>query len=162
MPTTTYTPLANVTLSSSTATVTFSSIVQSFRDIIAVASVKGAEGKIRISVNSVGSYLYHGVLMEADGGTAASNYGSDGYVLIGRNNSGIRNDVYTNIICNFNEYSVSGKHKPIIFRAGSNLSGVFAGNYRVATSSTISSIIFQLENGNFDAGSTFELFGVNA
>lgn len=161
MPTPTYTPLANVSLTSATATVTFSSINQSFRDIVAVANIKGAEGKIWVSINAVGGYAYQGVAMESNGSTANSTYGGDSYIQIGRNLSGARTDTPTVLTMNFLDYS-SGKNTPVLYRASNALSGIFAGSYRVMSNNAITSIIFQLESGNFSAGSTFAIYGVSA
>jgi hypothetical protein len=164
MPTPTYTPLGNITLSGNAATVTFSSISQIYRDVIAVASVKGADGeKIRVSINVPGGYLYNGVVSENQNGSPYASYSdSDGYVLVGRNFSGIRSDTFTSLILNFNDYSVTDKNKPILYRAGNAISGIFAGSYRVVSNNAITSIIFQLEGGNFTAGSSFAIYGVVA
>lgn len=163
MPTPTYTPLANTTLTGSSATVTFSSINQSYRDIIATANVKGADGeKIRVSVNSVGSYLYGGIVMEANGSSYTSSAGDDGYVLIGRSYSPMRSDNFSVVTLNFMDYSQTNKHKSILYRTSNSLQGVFAGAYRAQTNTAVSSIIFQLEGGSFAAGSTFAIYGVTA
>ena len=73
MPTPTYTPLANVTLASTTSTVTFSSIPATYRDLLVVAQcgvVGPATENLQLSLNNdTTNANYAAVQMSGDGST---------------------------------------------------------------------------------------------
>jgi hypothetical protein len=169
MPTPTYTPLATVTLGSSASSVTFSNIPATYRDLIFV--VNGSS-----SANS-----YVSARFNSDSGT---NYG---YVaMIGANtvysNSATHDQLYLSdnaqkanalyqIQLSVMDYSATDKHKTALTRTSSQTaiasgpvetSAVYASAHRWANTSVITSVIFNNLSGNFNAGSTFNLFGVIA
>jgi hypothetical protein len=162
MPTPTYTPLATVTLGSATASVTFSSIPATYRDLILVTDYKTS-----VASNSLLRF----------NGDSGSNYP---YVQMGSNSSGIEtyagtvNALYLNVnstqvekqtttILSVMDYSATDKHKTNLLRnSGQNGDVVWAYAVRWANTAAISTMALTLTTGNYSAGSTFSLYGVIA
>jgi hypothetical protein len=169
MPTNTYTPLATVTLSSAAATVTFSSIPGTYRDLILEmnhrvdSSATAADSFFRFNGDTGNNYNH--VFMSGNGSTTSSS-------------SGTRTYLETNIddTVNFSrnqlqifDYAQTDKHKSGLMSEGLASFAVFRRAFRWASTSAITSISItaadRLGSGtpdNFAAGSTFSLYGVIA
>ena len=162
MATPTYDLLNSVTLSSSASSVTFSSIDQSYRDLVLVAEGKMPGNDFLTyqlnGVTSTGFYAYVGMWEEGFGPT--SNANSASFNRFFTNRSGRTN---TSCIIQIMDYSATDKHKTCLNSSfwGSAEVGRFAD--RFVSTSAITSVSFQ-ENGgaNLLAGSTFYLYGVAA
>ena len=164
MATPTHIPLATITLSSASASVTFSNISQDFGDLI-------------VSVNA-GSTNSNGMAVDLtfNGDTTTSNYS---YVVILGNgttaSSGINSSdaqiaqagdtAKSTTLINVMDYSATDKHKISVSRTGlfrsaaSTLTMAYAHKY--ASNSAITSLTLQdLGGASFDSGSTFTLYGV--
>jgi hypothetical protein len=159
MPTSTYVALATTTLASATATVTFSSIPATYRDLILVF-----EGK--------SSSTLENTYIQLNGDATAGNYP---YVLMLGTGSSAISAAYTartwgeadttggNMIYQFMDYSATDKHKTVLFRTNRSAGGVTAQAGRWANSSAITSIALQMGvSQNFAVGSTFSLYGIEA
>ena len=167
MGTVTYTPIASQTLTSSAASVTFSSIPQDYRDLVVVTNGRGTTTSYTVmAVAFNGSSTgYEFVAMYGDGSATAS-YTESATVIsanqIARSNS--TSGYFTPVIFNIMDYSATDKHKSVLLRnsgTGTNMI-VLAGAGRWANTSAITSMTFYPGNGNFETGSTFELFGIAA
>jgi hypothetical protein len=154
MPTPTYTPLATVTLGASASSVTFSSIPDTYRDlIVAVAHSKSALTSYTLRFNGdTTSGNYTGVYMAGDGVTAFSGTGNT--VGFG--------DSLTSQIFQIMDYSATDKHKTHLLRHNRSQSQVVAFALRWANTAAITSMAFTTPTGTFSAGSTFSLYGVIA
>lgn len=172
MPTPTYTPLANLTLGSSAATVTFSSINTSlYRDLVLVTSITSSD--------ATGAYTY--LWLNSDSGenysfVSAWGNGSSGYsaastaTSVGTITSGNPPHSTSNreiATYNIMDYSATDKHKTVLIRSSSAsvLTGMAA--YRWASTSAVNSLSLFTRNGysqsqDFLAGSTFALYGIAA
>lgn len=157
MATPTYDLLDSVTLSSSASSVTFSSIDQSYRDLVLVAEAKFSASDylgFRLNGDTGSNYSYVG--MYGTGSAAGSQSGTF--------SAAFANGFYgsTNVlgIIQIMDYTATDKHKPILTRG--NHSGVVnAWAQRYASTSAITSIQFyEIDGGNLLAGSTFYLYGV--
>ena len=158
-----YTALANVTLGSSSSGVTFSSINQGYRDLVAIIQVKSTTGFQSTFMNQyVNDFPF--VEMRGSGSTAASSSGSQ---------SGLRisDHLYYNNLefmiakIQIFDYSTTDKHKPGLLQGnfeGSAGPGVEAIAFRSASTSAITSLSFTPSVNEFAAGSTFALYGVSA
>lgn len=160
MPTPTYTPLANLTLSSTAATVTFSSISQLYKDLVLVINAKnntGATG-LRARFNNDSGANYSFVLMDGDGTTAASATAS-GQTLLSIGSNATSDTVN---ILNIMDYSATDKHKTVLVRAnGASLSTAAFADRWASTSAITSIVVFPAAN-SFASGSTFALYGIAA
>lgn len=163
MPTPTYTPLANVTLGSSAASVTFSSISGSYRDLVFVFNgSKTTSGAISVGLqfNSDTGSNYSNVFMYGDGSSVQTGASTSTMIFTGRV-AGVNNigDGVTSIM----DYSATDKHKSVISRGNAvtdNITIAYAGRW--ANTAAITSIKAIIENGSgsFAVGSTFALYGI--
>jgi len=159
----TYEPIATQTLSSAAATVTFSSISQSYTDLILVATGNTSTG--------VGLYMRVGAANTIDTG---SNYsvirlygysgGADSDELNGLDfwyvSTGAFNDA--NTILNLQNYSNTTTYKTFISRQNSPTAWVNSSAGLWRSTSAINKIELYLPSGNISAGSTFTLYGIKA
>lgn len=166
---TTYTPLATTTLGSATATVTFSSIPQTYTDLIIAMSLPSVGGGnngdgLRFQINGDTATNYSATYISNSGSTAGSTKESSqtrgrvGFVTQTTGNIG-------SAIAHFQNYSNTSTYKSVIGRCG-NLNTnadaqVFAGVSTWRSTAAINQIVFSLSsNSNFVAGTTFSVYGV--
>lgn len=160
MPTATYTPLANITLGSSASSVTFSSIPNTYRDLVVVVRVNGLGGD-PASRNA-------SVLLNGTRGVQVWVYGASGVVASGTESLDVTLPFgnYRNYaIMNIMDYSATDKHKTILTRAGSpnNVEWIMVG--RTTTTSAVTSVELLSPDSGADvwiSGSTFALYGIVA
>lgn len=158
-----YTALANVTLGSNATTVTFSSISQSFRDLVLVGQVQHNSGASPLfgRINGLSTGIYQTVRMSGDGSSTSSS--ATGLVssldfAVGNNLIGTSlNNIFT---IQYMDYSATNKQKSILVRAGRDDFMVMATAGRAADTNAITSLNLFI-NGQFVAGSTFSLYGVS-
>jgi len=160
MPTPTYTPLAEITLSSSAASVTFSSISQAYRDLVLVVSAAGTTtGNLQIRVNGDSGSNYSYVGMSGSGTTTYSYSGTTTYAYI---NYSTYMNTTPGFMCklDFQDYSATDKHKAILLRSDDARAGSEAHTVRWANTAAITSIACITTATAFAAGSTFSLYGI--
>lgn len=161
-----WTPLANITLSGSASTVTFSSISGSYRDLVVVSFINTATGSgyFRIRFNSDTGNNYNRVNASGDGAGSLSSYATTSangltlaeYALMG---ASYRPQFITHIL----DYSATDKHKTVISRGDNAATGTEMICGRWANTAAITTIQLLDQSGNsFAAGSTFALYGVSA
>lgn len=161
MPTPTYTPLANLTLSSTATTVTFSSLTsyRDYRIVVQTQSGSGDSSEIGYRFNSDTGSNYNRVFMLGDGSSAASYTGTNQTSLqVGYLNPG----GLTNNIVDILDANTTDKHKSVLSRNNMAHAYTFAFAGRWASTSAITSITLSPLFGNFASGSTFALYGVAA
>jgi hypothetical protein len=159
MATATYTPLANLTLSSTVTTVTFSGISQAYKDLILITNVVGNSGAQNIVlINNDSGSNYNTVYISGDNSAVQSNYESNATRIMGWGAAGA---VPTNLITHFQDYSATDKHKTIVrrFTRSDTFSTYLLGRW--ASNSAITSFTLG-PAGSWTAGSTFALYGVSA
>jgi hypothetical protein len=157
-----YVPLANVTLGSNTSNVTFSSINQTYRDLIFVlqASCTGSSAA-GFQINSDGSNNYFMMGIAGWSGDFRTDaYNSQPRVSL-TNGTSMSTTVWTNII-QFSDYSTSGSHKGGFYRANNTSDRTIASSFRWGSTSAITTVTFQGNNFPFAAGSTFALYGISS
>lgn len=157
----TYMPLANLTLGSAQSSVTFSSISQTYRDLVLVVTGKrnssgSGPASLVINLNGDTGSNYSNVLMyESPGSVSASGQTSLNYM------GGVAEDDFGSNIIQFLDYSATDKHKCVLGRWGNNgaNSQERSAAGRWASTSAITSITMTPSLG-FTAGSTFALYGI--
>lgn len=159
------TPLANLTLGSSATSMTFSSIVGTYRDLLLVCTFTNATADgdyIAVKINSDTGSNYNSVTMLGNGSTASSaNYSSStyGWLTVGGGFDTGRGQLHTT----FFDYAQTNKHKNYISRNGTAARGVEAIASRWASTSAITSLnIYSVNGWSFATGSTFALYGISA
>ena len=163
MATPTYDLIDSVTLSSSASSVTFSSIDQSYRDLVLIVEALGnasSAANVRVTFNSDSGSNYPYVGMSGNGSTAISFSGTSTSI------SGFGSDGTTKVLSSFQilDYSVTDKHKPVLVRVNRPDLVVQARAARWANTSAITTVTItdNLANDGYAAGSTFYLWGVSA
>lgn len=156
-----YVPLANVTLGSNASTVTFSSISQSYRDLVFVfsATTTGtAFSRMRINGDTGANYFW--VTLTGNGADPSSQGGNGGSnIPLPVNGTMESTTRWTNII-HIMDYSTTNKHKSGIQRADQATERTAGVAFRWGSTSAITSVEFAGNNNPFVAGSTFALYGI--
>lgn len=158
------TPLANLTLGANQTTVTFSSIVGTYRDLLLVIQ-GGPASSASISVKANGNASgYSYVTFEGNGTSLYSAVNSstqyeDSY-NVHVEYAGTNETVYE---LHFFDYARTDKHKSALFKIGSY--GAALGLYaeRWASTSAITSLDLTHSGAiSWRSGTTFSLYGVSA
>jgi hypothetical protein len=163
----TYEPIATSTLGSAVVSFTFSSIPQTYTDLVLVCNLKASASPTYMSVRYNGDTgsNYSRVGLTGNGSSASSELRSN-RTSFEADMGGAQTDTdfrYVNIF-NLMNYSNTTTNKTVINRANNASSGVDAivGLYR--STSAISSITLATHNGSntWSIGSTFTLYGIKA
>ena len=159
-PVNTYIPIATVSLASATATVTFSSLPDSYRDLILIieGTLTSGEGELTAIVNGDSGANYSRVWMGGDGNSAFSGSAASetvlkfGYFGNGRHSS----------VTHFMDYSATDKHKTVLNRSNTPTASVFGWASRWANTAAITSLAIDTGSaGSFAIGTTLSIYGVN-
>jgi hypothetical protein len=163
----TYTPIATQTLSSSATSVTFSSIPQTYTDLVlicdmAYTSTSTTYQGFRVGNGSADSGAnYSGTWLRGSGSavTSGNQTGLTYYNLLSNATGTTRVQTITNI---FN-YSNTTTYKSEITRTVDQANGPFASVYLWRNTAAINTVqVLDLFGLNFAAGSTFTLYGIAA
>lgn len=166
MATPTMIPLANLTLGSNQANVTFSNISQNYRDLILIFNGTNAvaNGSLIFNFNGDGSSTYVSTYIVGIGSGSGSAGGTTyaGGAMVGWLSAlTIGNQAVARL--NILDYSANDKHKTVLMRADTPAQMTEAAVTRWPSNAPISTItIGNNLGGQIAAGSTFELFGVIA
>lgn len=167
MPTTTYEPIASTILAATSATVTFSSIPQTYTDLILVCNVAGnLNNDPTLRVNGDTGTTYSVTHLTSNGSSLAGyRYGSQ--TSFGLNYFGGDQTVLgTNArIIYIDDYANTSKYKGLTCTAGHNASTdgltISVGQWR--SNSAITSITFLAGSGKtLSVGSQLNLYGIKA
>lgn len=164
MPTPTYTPLAEITLASNTTGVTFSSISQSYRDLIVTfnGSMAGSgTSSVCFRYNSDSGSNYSTVWMVGDGTSALSGSSTTTLgALVGfyaSHATGLRHVGKMSVM----DYSATDRHKTTLIRDDSPSTETETQVNRWANTAAINTVyIFANASGSLAAGSTITLYGI--
>jgi hypothetical protein len=164
---TTYEPISTTTLSAGTASVTFSSIPQTYTDLVLVVNAKssGASGSnptFLINSDSGSNYSYSYIY--GDGTTAGTfRLASNTKGILGLYSGNLQSGNFSyNSITHFMNYSNTSINKSVLSRSNdANLATEFGINLYRSTSA-ITSITAQIATVTFTSGSTFTLYGIKA
>lgn len=154
-----YVPLANITVSVAAATITVSSISQSYRDLILVGSpIFTASGSTTFRFNNDSGSNYDAVLMVGNGSTVSSptNPGTN----IQTWNNPQSSSVVMQFVFQVMDYSATDKHKSVLMREDSAVGVTAATAARWASTSAVTTLTIASSNLTFAAGSTFSLYGI--
>lgn len=162
----TYTPIATQTLASATTTVTFSSIPQTYTDLVLVSNSKNASGgdsgltlKFNTDTSTSGTN-YSSTFLYGDGSAASSNRHTNyPYIIVNRSSP----SYMSNGIAHIMNYANTTTNKTIISRGNSNNYVIAYACLWRATPQAITTITIGNEsNVNFTVDSTFTLYGIAA
>jgi hypothetical protein len=156
-----YTPLANITLSSSASSVTISSITAGYRDLVIVLTGEGGNGDFypRLRFNGDTASNYSGVFARGDGSATFTYASTENGLETGSIYASISDSVQ--ITWNIMDFSATDKHKSVLVRGdrANQMTTMFAGRW--ASTSAITSIQLFSSNGNtLAAGTTLAVYGI--
>jgi hypothetical protein len=160
----TYEPIESKVLGTAVSTVTFSSIPQSYTDLVLVFSGNAASGSIdsvpmRFNGDTATNYSYQ--IFDGSGSSASAGRASNATFI--STSLVIGSEVSNNIWHIFN-YSNATTFKTIIGRA--NVAGSYirigGGMWRKTPEAITSVTVFHAGSVNFVVGSTFTLYGIKA
>jgi hypothetical protein len=162
------TALANITLQSVSAQVTFSGIPSSFRDLVVVLNGTPADTSypvhaLRFNGDTSNNYAYVG-MTGSGSAAAAGNNNSLAYASLGQA-YGIGPATSSNFstIAHIMDYSATDKRKTMLVRNNVSGTGVEAQAVRWANTAAITSITVITSGGaGFAAGTNVSLYGVIA
>jgi hypothetical protein len=151
-----FTVLGNQVLSTSAASVTFSSIPGGYKDLVihVDASNSGAEDFLMTLNSDTTNANYSNVRMRGNGSTTYSNSQTNRQIA-----TIFTDPSYAQI--QLMDYSATDKHTTALSRSGLASSQVWAYAWRWANTAAVTSIQLSPGAGTLAAGSTFRLLGVN-
>lgn len=158
----TYEPIATQTLGSAAASVTFSSIPQTYTDIVAVVKANDSNGYLLVRFNSDSTALYSRTYVTGNGTSASSARGTgetQGYTTAGTTTN------LTNIgQLNIMNYSNTTTFKTFLGRETlpSGAAQATVGLYRSTSAITTVSFLSPSATATIAAGSIFTLYGIKA
>jgi len=162
----TYEPISTTTLGSAAASVTFSSIPQTYTDLVLIASTQpsSASGYLGyIKLNNDSSSLYSETLLYGTGSSAGSARESNrtlGYT--GNWTTANSTSSFTVFQIHFMNYANTNTYKTYIARSSDAEKEVNATVNLYRSTSAITEIVFSVNTGNLVAGSVFTLYGIKA
>ena len=158
MPTATYIPLANRTLTSGAASITFANIPGTYRDLILVmAGGSSSNQSIWLQFNGDTGSNYPWVYMAGNGSSAFSGSSTSSGLFVGSS----LNDNNNNFISEILDYSVTDKQKTVLSRDNNTSGQVLRIAGRWANTAAITQIRI-LGNGshNLNSGFSAALYGI--
>jgi hypothetical protein len=163
MPTATYIALANVTLSTSDSSITFSSIPTNgtYRDLVVIITgntTANADINIRLNGDSGANYSF--IYVGGSGSGSGSTSSASGQTAIVLDAYFWRSTEISTCIAHIMDYSATDKHKTIISRNNVVGGGTDAFINRYASTSAISSLEVRNPAQSFASGTTITLFGI--
>ena len=155
----TYTPIASITLGAAAPSVTFSSIPQTYTDLVLVTNtISPSDGSaITLQFNSDTATNYSTTFVYGNGTSAISaRTTSSTSIYVGRSFT-----EFSPGITNIMNYSNSTTNKTVLSRgnAAGSLTILYAGLWR-STSAVTSINLSNQGSVNFSIGSTFNLYGI--
>lgn len=165
--TTTMTAISTSTLGSSVSTLTFSSIPQTYTDLVLVCywGTTITNGSVlNIQINGTNTASSYTRLLDS-GGSISTTYidGSENNLVVAYQNS---ENTFGSCTVNFLSYTNTNMHKHTLVHYESRNATRFPNfgliTNRSATTSPITSLVLFSAGGNLLSGSTFSLYGIKA
>ena len=165
----TYEPIATQTLGSATSTVTFSSILATYTDLILVVNFgfSGGNQTITIQFNGDAGSNYSFTELYGSGTAAGSGRSSNQASIYSGLQVAPSTSLDNNFIMHIQNYSNTTTYKTTISRENAVTSGTYPGTNTMVglwrSTSAISSLTMVPSNGvNFLAGSSLTLYGIKS
>ena len=160
-----YEVISTQTLGSAVTTVTFSSIPQTYTDLVLVCSTKPSSSAYLgyIKLNNDATSLYSETLLYGTGsvaGSARESNRTSGYVS--NWTTANSTSLFTVFQIHFMNYANTSIYKTYIARSSDAGTEVNASVNLYRSTSAITQIAFSVNTGNLDIGSTFTLYGIKA
>lgn len=166
--TATYSLINSTTLGSAQSSVTFSSIPGTYIDLVLVTNLKVTSGaqEVTVKINNDTGSNYSLTNLRGDGSTAASLRRSS--QTVGNISKEISPSTAMEFVSvsNFLDYSNTTTYKTWLSRNNRASSATYPGAEALVglwrSTSAITELVIGITGGNFDIGSTFKLYGIEA
>lgn len=164
----TYEPIETRTISTASAAVVFSSIPQTYTDLVVTVDSRFTESAGRwlgVRCNGDSNSNYYSIYFGGTGSSPFTAHFADTALRLG---NGSASGARSNVIAHIADYTNTTNYKPSISRASTNEYTIsYASSWRGASGSpqAITSLTFVCDDagGNlFLAGSTFTIYGIKA
>jgi hypothetical protein len=173
----TYEPIATTTLGSAAANISFTSISQTYTDLVIVASVRGTTGNHlyarwgNSAYDSGTNYSNTAMYARRNGTNTAEEFGSErnsnfSYARLTPFTYGVPSAASTfgTTIINIQNYANTTTYKTALARASTTGNVAYAGTETTVvlwrSTSAINQIQFSLPSGNLEIGTTITLYGI--
>jgi len=156
----TYTPIASVTATGSSTVISFTSIPQTYTDLVVVFTGFATTGNFYIRVNSDSSAVYSQTDIRGNGTVAGSSRETaQSNVYIGDYISDPISTI-SNAVMHFNNYANTTTFKTFLLRGNNSakFTGLTAGLWR--STAAITGISVHSSGANFDSTSVATLYGI--
>lgn len=165
MPTPTYEAIATFQLTANTASVTFSSIPQTYTDLILVGDVSsGSNAQIRITnINAAVAYEALAIRTTTSSATTAVVTSETELLTAGGSSGSVGATTISSVRIEFFNYSLTGtsRRKPILYRIGRSGSAQAMGTGVIQQATVgITQFTLSVAGTQFAAGSSLTLYGV--
>jgi hypothetical protein len=159
----TYTLIDGVNVSgTSTASITFSSIPQTYTDLVVVANCSGPSGDPFVRLNGDTGANYSDTWVEGrSSGAVSGRYTNRNFFYFGYEGT-TRASIKMSSIFNIEDYSNTTTFKTSIWRYGDVDYSVEAHVGLWRNTSAVTSVVIGLTAGNFNSGSSVRLYGIEA
>lgn len=161
----TYEPIQTTTLTSTQASVTFSSISSAYTDLVLIIQAKatsGSQNTMGLQFNSDTGTNYSRTSIQGNGTSATSTRGSNESMFYFAYDAGADNTFAGNYIIHINNYSNSTTYKTALARSNNANTATQARIGLWRSTSAINSIKILGDSLTYDVGSTFTLYGIKA
>jgi hypothetical protein len=159
----TYEPIATTTLASAAASYTFSSISQSYTDLILISTTTNDSVDYSLAIKLNGDTtgtLYSRTILSGNGTAAASSRGTSEVAYYPLYSANLAYPAFA--LVNFLNYSNTTTYKTFLSRGNVTQANVYATVGLRRSTEAISTIAISPTAGNFAIGSTFTLYGIKA
>jgi hypothetical protein len=166
----TYTPIASVTLNSTTSSYTFTNIPQNYTDLIVVGQVLSTQAAAtdvgQMQFNGDTSTNYSATYVRGPGGTVAatsSRSSNVGYIYCGEwPAASTTTTTYSLFKINISNYANTSVYKSVLLESGSPSNYMDMGGGLWRSLSAINSIKIFPTSGSFAAGTTLSIYGIQS
>ena len=163
----TYTPIATYTVPSATASYTFSSIPQTYTDLILVAQIIGggvATPTFRVGNGSLDTATNYSTTILTSSGPNSYREANKSYCSCPGLASGIGSGNISTLRIHFQNYSNTSTYKSFLIDGGSTTeTGINAGIWRnTASINIIAMLDYAAGSNTYPIGTTFTLYGILA
>jgi hypothetical protein len=165
----TLTPIATQTLTAAAGTITFSSIPQTYTDLVVIANGRmtaaGQDQAFFCRLNGDGATNYSWTQLAGNGTSAYSDrLTNDSYCRLGKiTGSSAASGHFANNVINFQNYFNTTTNKTILTRGNASNAELNAAVSLWRSTAAITSITFYCAGlNNWEIGSSFTIYGVKA
>lgn len=162
MPTPTYDLISTTTLAATAPSVLFDSLPQGYRDLVIIMNTDNTvQTECYLRFNGDTASNYSTIRAQGSGSTYGATVTSNLTYMRLNGNGDFMTDFSFNGIVQLMDYSATDKHKTVISRTNSS-NGLDMNSGRWASTGAISTLLIYPATGNFEANSSFAVYGIAA